>query len=130
MKQHLINLNIFTIMLWSKVVWNITLNLKDIKILINPQFYLNVSTNIGKIFFRLLDKRFPKTHQLHKLFNYKNVKFSYTLQEKQNFCKNAKRKYHIFLILRKWRKCQNFRKTKIKENIIFSIFLIFFLSNQ
>ena len=76
-------------MLWSKVVLDITLNLKSIKILINPPFHLNVSRNIGKIFSRLLGKRFPKTHQLHKLFNYNNVKFSYTLHEKQHFCKNA-----------------------------------------
>ena len=44
----------------------------------NPPFSLNVSTNIGKKFFSLLGKHFPKTHQLHKLFNCNNVKVSYS----------------------------------------------------
>ena len=44
----------------------------------NPPFSLNVSTNIGKKFFSLLGKHFPKTHQLHKLFNRNNVKISYS----------------------------------------------------
>ena len=44
----------------------------------NPPFSLNVSTNIGKKFFSLLGKHFPKTHQLHKLFNRNNVKVSYS----------------------------------------------------
>ena len=44
----------------------------------NPPFSLNVSTNIGKKFFSLLGKHFPKTYQLHKLFNRNNVKVSYS----------------------------------------------------
>ena len=44
----------------------------------NPPFSLNVSTNIGNKFFSLLGKHFPKTHQLHKLFNRNNVKVSYS----------------------------------------------------
>ena len=46
----------------------------------NPPFSLNkyVSTNIGKKLFSLLGKHFPKTHQLHKLFNRNNVKVSYS----------------------------------------------------
>ena len=36
----------------------------------------------------------------------------------QYFRKNAQRKYHIFLVFRNLRK-YIFRKTKIKENIIF-----------
>ena len=34
--------------------------------------------NIGKTFFSLLGKHFPKTYQLHKLFNRNNVKVSYS----------------------------------------------------
>ena len=59
----------------------ITNNAKKRKIKItwfNPPFGLNVSTNIGKKFFSLLGKHFPKTHQLHKLFNRNNVKVSYS----------------------------------------------------
>ena len=44
-----------------------------------------------------------------------------TLHEKQHFRKNAEHKYHIFVVFRIWRKYSIFRKTKIKENIIFSI---------
>ena len=44
----------------------------------NPPFSLNVSTNIGKKLFSLLGEHFPKTHQLHKLFNRNNVQVSYS----------------------------------------------------
>ena len=44
----------------------------------NPPFSFNVSTNIGKKFFTLLGKHFPKTHQFHKLFNRNNFKVSYS----------------------------------------------------
>ena len=43
----------------------------------NPPFNRSVSTDIGKKFFSLLGKHFPKAHQLHKLFNHNNVKVSY-----------------------------------------------------
>ena len=37
--------------------------------LFKPPFRLNVLTNVGKKFFSLLGKHFPKTHPLHKFFN-------------------------------------------------------------
>ena len=45
---------------------------------LNPSYSFHVSTNIGKKFFSLLSKHFPKTHQLYKLFNHNNVKVSYS----------------------------------------------------
>ena len=60
----------------STVICN-TKNRKRKIIWFNPPFSLNVSTNIGKKFFSLLGKNFPKTHQLHKLFNRNNVKINY-----------------------------------------------------
>ena len=39
---------------------------------------MNVKTNVGKIFFKLLDKYFPKTNRFHKIFNRNNVKLSYS----------------------------------------------------
>ena len=42
------------------------------------------------------------------------------MHEKQYFHKNAQRK-HIFLIFRNWRKYHISCKSKIKENIVFSI---------
>ena len=43
-----------------------------------PPYCLNTSTNIGKTFFRLLGKCFPKTHQLHKFFNRNKVRVIYS----------------------------------------------------
>ena len=51
---------------------------KRTKIWFNPPFSLNVRTNIGKEFFRLLDKHFPRHHRFHKLFNKNSVKLSYS----------------------------------------------------
>ena len=59
-------------------VANNTKNRKRNLIRFNPPFSLNVSTNIGKKFFSLLGKHFPKTHRLHKLFNHNNIKVSYS----------------------------------------------------
>ena len=62
---------------------NIILRFKNSKnrkiriIWFNPAFRFNISTNIGKKFFNLLDKHFPKTDQLLKLFNRNNVEVSY-----------------------------------------------------
>ena len=43
----------------------------------NPPFSVNVATNIGHKFLRILDKNFPKGHPLHKILNRNNVKVSY-----------------------------------------------------
>jgi len=48
------------------------------KIWFNPPFSINVKTNIGKEFFRLLDKHFPQHHKFFKLFNRNTVKLSYS----------------------------------------------------
>ena len=42
----------------------------------NPPFSSNVSTNIGRKFFTLLEKHFPKNNPLHKLFNKNTIKIS------------------------------------------------------
>ena len=38
----------------------------------------NVSTNIGKSFLTILDRHFPKSHKLYKIFNWSNVQISYS----------------------------------------------------
>ena len=43
----------------------------------NPPFSENVSTNLGRKFFNLLDRCFPPKHKLHKLLNRNTVKLSY-----------------------------------------------------
>jgi len=42
----------------------------------NPPHSENVQTNIARSFLHLLDKHFPRSHILHKVFN--NVKISYS----------------------------------------------------
>ena len=44
----------------------------------NPPFNQNVKTNIGKIFFKLINKHFPNHHRLHKIFNLNTIKLSYS----------------------------------------------------
>ena len=44
----------------------------------NPPYNEEVKTNIGKEFFRLIDKHFPPHHKLHKICNRTNIKLSYS----------------------------------------------------
>ena len=44
----------------------------------NPPYSENVTTKVGKFFLSLIDKHFPPHHKLHKLFNWNNVKISYS----------------------------------------------------
>ena len=44
----------------------------------NPRFSQNVQTNVAKSFHPLIDKNFPKSHKLHKIFNRNNHKVSYS----------------------------------------------------
>ena len=44
----------------------------------NPPNSQNVRTNIAKSFLCLIDKHFPKSHKLHKIFNRNNLKVSYS----------------------------------------------------
>ena len=47
----------------------------------NPPFSKNVKTNVAKTFLHLIDKHFPRTHKLHKIFNRNTVKVSYSCTE-------------------------------------------------
>ena len=44
----------------------------------NPPFNLDVSTNVAKIFLNLIEKHFPRSSKLHKIFNQNTVKVSYS----------------------------------------------------
>ena len=44
----------------------------------NPPYSSNISTSIGKSFLRILDRDFPESHKLHKIFNGNNVNISYS----------------------------------------------------
>ena len=43
----------------------------------NPPYSINVKSNIGKEFLKLLDVAFPRSNPLHKLFTRQTVKISY-----------------------------------------------------
>ena len=43
----------------------------------NPPYNKNVITNIAQTFLRLVDKHFPRTSKLHKIFNRNSLKVSY-----------------------------------------------------
>ena len=43
----------------------------------NPPYSINVKTNVGQEFLKLLDIHFPKGSELHKYFNRSKVKISY-----------------------------------------------------
>ena len=44
----------------------------------NPPYSKIVTTKVEKCFLSLIDKHFPLHHKLHKLFNWNNVKISYS----------------------------------------------------
>ena len=44
----------------------------------NPPFNLDVSTNVAKIFLNLIEKHFPCSRKLRKIFNKSTVKVSYS----------------------------------------------------
>ena len=44
----------------------------------NPPYSVNAKTNIGKIFFKLLNKHSPRGHKLYKIFNKITVELSYS----------------------------------------------------
>ena len=50
----------------------------------NPPYYTNVKTNVGKIFFKLLQKHFPPSHRIYTIFNTSKVKISYSCFPKIN----------------------------------------------
>ena len=63
----------------------------------NPSYNQNLSTNITKIFLKLVDKHFPPTYQLQKTSNHNTMKASYNclsnvqqLIKKHNFIQNKK----------------------------------------
>ena len=66
----------------------------------NPPFGSNVRTNVSKTFLNLIDKHFPATNTLHKIFNRNSVKVSYSCMDN---CKSIISK-HNFSILSKQKK--------------------------
>ena len=47
----------------------------------NPPFSLNVRTNIGRRFLRIVDECFPRNHKLARIFNRNTLKISYSCMQ-------------------------------------------------
>jgi hypothetical protein len=47
----------------------------------NPPFSKNVVTNVGREFFKILDRHFPRNSPLNKIFNRNTVKLSYSCMD-------------------------------------------------
>ena len=58
----------------------------------NPPYNKNVSTNVAKIFMKLINKHFTKENNLRKIFNKNNVKVSYSCTENVRSIINAHNK--------------------------------------
>ena len=59
----------------------------------NPPYSKNVKTNIGQRFLQLIDKHFPPSNKLHKIFNRHNVRISYScLDNMSSFINRHNRK--------------------------------------
>ena len=63
---------------------NIGKNRKRNIIWFNPPYSKSLKTNIGKYFFRLLNKHFPPGHKLYKIFNKNTLKLSYSCMPNLN----------------------------------------------
>ena len=78
---------------------------------LNPPYSLNVKTNIGKVFLKLVRKHFPRSHKLCKIFLLNTLKISYSsMPNVKNLIKQHKSK-----ILNKDRDKIQRRCNKIKE---------------
>ena len=44
----------------------------------NPPYYMNVETNVGETFLKLVKKHFPHSNSFHKIFNKNTIKISYS----------------------------------------------------
>ena len=42
-----------------------------------PKYSLNIKTNVGKLFLKLLDRHFPRAHKFYKIFSHNTLKISY-----------------------------------------------------
>ena len=46
-----------------------------------PKYSLNIKTNVGKLFLKLLDRHFPRAHKFYKIFSHNTLKISYCCME-------------------------------------------------
>ena len=91
----------------------------------NSPYNQNMSTNITKIFLKLVDKHFSRHHRLHKIFNRNIVKVCYScmsnvqqlIKKYSNFIKNKKNKITLRCTYRDKNGCPLNGKCKTKNVI-------------
>ena len=92
----------------------------------NPLYNQNTSTNIAKIFLKLVDKHFPHTHQLQEIYNCNAIKISYSfmsnvqqlIKKHNNFIQNKKNKTTLSCNCRDKNGCPLNRNCRT-ENVIY-----------
>ena len=77
----------------------------------NTPYSKNVKTNVAQKFLRLIDKHFPKSSKLHKIFNRNSIKVSYScmLNVKSNISS------HNHLVLKKANASTNAKLCNCRE---------------
>ena len=63
----------------------------------NPPYSRNVKANVGQKFFQLIEKHFPASNKLHKIFNRNTLKVSYSCMENM---KNVVNKHNTRILNR------------------------------
>ena len=80
---------------------------------LNPSCSLNVKTNIGKVFLKLVGKPFPKSPKLNKMFNLNTIKISYSSMPN---VKNLIKQHNSKILNKDQDKIQQSCNCKIKES--------------
>ena len=78
-----------------------------------PRYNLNVKTNIGKVFLKLVRKHFPRSHKFNKIFNLKTIKISYSSMLN---VKNLIKQHNSKILSKEDEKIQRSCNCRIKES--------------
>ena len=79
----------------------------------NPPYSLNVKTNIGKVFLKLVRKHFPRSHELNKIFNLNTTNISYSSMPS---AKNLIKQHNLKILNKNRDKIQRPCNCRIKES--------------
>ena len=79
----------------------------------NPPYSLNVKTNIGKVFLKLVRKHFRRSHKLNKIFNLNTIKISYSSMPN---VKNLIKQHNSKILNKDQDKIQQSCNCRIKES--------------
>ena len=83
----------------------------------NPPYGLNVKTNIGKVFLKLVRKHFPRSHKFNKIFKLNTIKISYSTMPN---VKNLIKQHNSKILSKEEDKTERSCNCTIKESCSFS----------